>query len=146
MPRIKPKKLLTGEALAKKQKIDLNNRKSLIHVAANPVFIHSLFRAGSSYFLDVFRRSQRGYWCYYEPFHESIFELARHSERMYDHSYEKQEFLRHPKTRRPYFFEYDIIKHDIISCFFKEFSYDTFFSVHGVATNRIAKYLHLLLK
>jgi len=43
-----------------------------------PIYIHSLFRAGSTYLFHVFRRSKAGYWCYQEPLHEVAF-IAKHN-------------------------------------------------------------------
>lgn len=35
-----------------------------------PIFLHSLFRSGSTYFFQCFRRSGENYWTYQEPLHE----------------------------------------------------------------------------
>ena len=36
----------------------------------SPIFIHSLFRSGSTYLFNVFRRSPLDYWVFQEPLHE----------------------------------------------------------------------------
>jgi hypothetical protein len=71
-----------------------------------PVFIHSLFRAGSTYIFNVFRRSDAGYWCYQESLHEIAF-MAKDSPELLqvDHGDEKVKTLRHPNIDRPYFQE-----------------------------------------
>ena len=38
--------------------------------AKSPIFLHSLFRSGSTYFFQCFRRSPQNYWTYQEPLHE----------------------------------------------------------------------------
>ena len=39
---------------------------------ATPIFIHSLFRSGSTYLFKLCRSSPAGYWCYQEPLHEAV--------------------------------------------------------------------------
>jgi hypothetical protein len=41
-------------------------------MSAGPIFVHSLFRSGSTYLFEVFRRSPDGYWCYQEPLNEHL--------------------------------------------------------------------------
>lgn len=69
------------------------------------IFIHSLFRAGSTYFFNVFRRNKR-YWCYKEPLHEFVF-LQRNNplNLTKNQEFEKMKFLRHPNLEQPYFSE-----------------------------------------
>ncbi len=68
------------------------------------IFVHSLFRSGSTYLFQVFRRSPAGYWCYQEPLHELATRkekdllLAQDSDRL-------AHWLRHPQLERPYFSE-----------------------------------------
>lgn len=72
----------------------------------SPVFIHSLFRSGSTYLFDVFRRSARGYWCYQEPLHENAFWFREEPERLSSElGSEKRSHLRHPAALRPYYQE-----------------------------------------
>jgi len=71
-----------------------------------PIFIHSLFRAGSTYLFDVFRRSTNGYWCYQEPLHELSFFCREDPSRLeIDHGPAKMRLLRHPQLNAPYFLE-----------------------------------------
>ena len=94
----------------------------------SPIFIHSLFRAGSTYLFNVFRRSDADFWCYQEPMHElAFFSRNNPDELLVDHGKEKQELLRHPPTNINYFQELydtwdswcDAIKEEAI--------YDTYF-------------------
>lgn len=71
-----------------------------------PIFIHSLFRAGSTYLFMVFRRSSGGYWCYQEPLHELAF-FSRDDVKFLqvDHGASKTALLRHPHIEEDYFRE-----------------------------------------
>lgn len=73
---------------------------------SSPVFIHSLFRSGSTYIFNVFRRSKANYWCYQEPLHELAFQ-AQEDPSVLDlaQTNENAALLRHPKLDRPYFQE-----------------------------------------
>ncbi|MCL7420751.1 MAG: hypothetical protein M8364_07605 [Methylobacter sp.] len=72
----------------------------------SPIFIHSLFRAGSTYLFNVFRRSVDGYWCYQEALHEAAV-FARNSPKLLLEGFgeEKVAPLRHPQITTPYFQE-----------------------------------------
>ena len=71
-----------------------------------PIFIHSLFRAGSTYLFKVFRRSELGYWCYQEPLHELAFFCRENPSGLQDdHGEAKAQLLRHPKIEGSYFKE-----------------------------------------
>tara|TARA_R110000787_G_scaffold215053_1_gene324106 strand:- start:3278 stop:4549 length:1272 start_codon:yes stop_codon:yes gene_type:complete len=72
----------------------------------SPIFIHSLFRAGSTYIFNVFRRSKSGYWCYQEPFHESAY-FAKHEPNLLlqEGGVKMFDFLRHPTLDKDYFHE-----------------------------------------
>ncbi len=71
-----------------------------------PIFIHSLFRSGSTYLFMVFRRSGAGYWCYQEPLHEiAFFSRDNTSGLEQDHGENKAQLLRHPAVDSAYFRE-----------------------------------------
>jgi hypothetical protein len=92
-----------------------------------PIFVHSLFRTGSTYIFSVFRRSELGYWCYQEPLNEHIRHAKDAPERLLeiDSNYNSQ--LHHPALQKPYFWELYQIRDEIASLFRKELSYDWFF-------------------
>ena len=72
----------------------------------SPIFIHSLFRAGSTYLFNVFRRSERGYWCYQEPLHElAAYCRENPSGLLEDHIEALAPLLRHPQVEGAYFKE-----------------------------------------
>lgn len=90
--------------------------------------IHSLFRSGSTYIFNVFRRSSAGYCCYQEPLHEV---LADHSPeapwRAESRSEPRTSELRHPTLDRPYFWEFTRCADLIELRYQKKFAFDTFF-------------------
>jgi hypothetical protein len=71
-----------------------------------PIFIHSLFRSGSTYLFKAFRRSGEGYWCYQEAVHEiAFFSRTDPSFLHKDHGEAKEKLLRHPSLDGSYFKE-----------------------------------------
>ena len=70
----------------------------------SPVFVHSMFRAGSTYLFSVFRRAEEQYRCYYEPMHERVAWAASDVSRLTPASSEAPK-LRHPQLNKPYFQE-----------------------------------------
>ena len=65
-----------------------------------PVFIHSLFRAGSTYLFNCFRRSPFGYWCYQEPLNEYLVNAVNMPGKLLELHEENATHLRHPKLER----------------------------------------------
>jgi len=92
-----------------------------------PIFIHSLFRAGSTYLFNVFRRSDRNYWCYQEPENEFLIHLNDGADEFLKMGNDTVLALRHPVLNRPYFWEFYQVKDDLSGLFRKSFSYDDFF-------------------
>lgn len=92
-----------------------------------PIFIHSLFRAGSTYLFNVFRRSERNYWCYQEPENEFLSHLNDDADELLKMGNDTVCGLRHPALNRPYFWEFYQVKDDLSGLFRKSFSYDDFF-------------------
>lgn len=99
-------------------------------IADKPVFIHSLFRSGSTYFFNVFRRAG-GYWCYQEPEHEELIHLNDEPRKLLQIFDEATRQLRHPSLDKPYFWEFYEISGALRGLFKKSFSYDVFFSCPG---------------
>ena len=95
---------------------------------ASPVFIHSLFRAGSTYLFNVFRRSDSGYWCYQEPLSEMLIQKAAKPGGFLESVSEVELLLRHPELKKPYFYEFHVVTDAIARYFRKEFSYDQYFA------------------
>ena len=93
----------------------------------DPIFVHSLFRSGSTYVFNAFRRSTAGYWCYQEPLNEYVRHVASAPERLLEIDGHDASLLRHPLLERPYFWEFYQVRNAIAALFRKEFSYDGFF-------------------
>ena len=92
-----------------------------------PIFVHSLFRSGSTYLFNVFRRSSAGYWCYQEPLNEHLRHAARAPQRLLEKHSQHSLLLRHPGLQRPYFWEFHEVRDAMAPLFKKEMSYDWFF-------------------
>lgn len=110
------------------------------------VFIHSLFRASSTYVFSAFRRVEgQPFWCYQEPLHEGLPRLAANGHLRADtESQDVVANLRHPPLAHGHNFEFGVAQADIAALFEKGFSYDDFFlSVRGVADGLI-RYLTTL--
>lgn len=93
----------------------------------SPIFIHSIFRSGSTYLFNVFRRSDRGYWCYQEPVHEALLSLNGNPEQLLGNWRKTAQGLRHPTLTKPYYWEYYQIKDALSGLFYKSFSYEDSF-------------------
>jgi hypothetical protein len=91
-----------------------------------PVFIHSLFRTGSTYVWNKFRQDEK-YYCYYEPLHQVLAKITPENiEYMLTRDYES---VNHPKLDRYYLYEYKpLLKEGAtgIPHFKKSFSFDEF--------------------
>lgn len=96
-------------------------------------FIHSLWRSGSTWLFDRFRRSPSGYWCYQEPFHESLIALNQVPEELLRFNTETAKSLRHPNLAAPYFQEFYEIRDALRGKFDACISYDAFFDVASCA-------------
>lgn len=92
-----------------------------------PVFIHSLFRSGSTYIYNVFRRSVKEYYCYQEPLNEFLIFLNSDASKLFEEGSETAQNLRHPTLTRPYFWEFYENRKVLSGLFQKSFSYDEFF-------------------
>lgn len=96
-----------------------------------PVFIHSLFRSGSTYLFKVFRRSA-GYWCYQEPLHEAVIEANNEpSLLLADRSDDLVVQLRHPTLELAYFKELHEVWPAWKDCLDQAAIYDAYFAPGG---------------
>ncbi len=97
----------------------------------SPIFIHSLFRSGSTYLFHVFRRSTESYWCYQEPLHEfPLYALDNHDILLSERS-DKMELLRHPSLNAPYFLELYEVADWCLDKLNREAIYDSYFAPEG---------------
>lgn len=92
-----------------------------------PVFIHSLFRSGSTYLFKVFRRADNRYYCYQEPFNQYLENLNTKADDLLEVDFEMQQSLRHPEITTPYFYEFIQIQESLTGLFKIDFSYKDYF-------------------
>lgn len=91
----------------------------------NPIFIHSLFRTGSTYLYSLFRSNKNNH-CYYEPFHETLYNYPK-SKAFAKNKQDTYKSMGHPEDTKDYFFEYPYNENGYgVPLFQKSFSYDTF--------------------
>ena len=68
-----------------------------------PIFIHSLFRTGSTYIWNKFRQNDK-YYCFYEPFHPALSEITNDNiEQLLTKDFES---VNHPSLSKYYLYEY----------------------------------------
>jgi len=111
----------------------------------NPIFIHSLFRTGSTYLWNKFRQNQR-YYCYYEPFHQTLATLSIEHPFVWPHNLEATDMLRHPQLRDNYLFEYlKLLRPGLkgIPFFKKSFIFDEF--CRNEANPDVKRYIDFLV-
>jgi hypothetical protein len=93
-----------------------------------PIFIHSLWRAGSTYLFQVFRRSEAKYYCYQEPLNEATLFCKNSPEKLLEYTGASMLPLRHPKLSLPYFQELYAIYPAWLAHISKPDIYDNYFS------------------
>lgn len=102
--------------------------------SSSPIFLHSLFRSGSTYLFKVFRRLGEGYTCYQEPLHEITVQARdNHGLLLGDQGGDKVRELRHPKLDKPYFSELYSLGPDCLEHLTESEVYDAYFAPSGAA-------------
>ena len=92
-----------------------------------PIFIHSLFRSGSTYLFNVFRRSDQGYWCYQEPLNEKLLYNATKPGGFKVGVEGAHKILRHPEMDKPHCYEFHVVADEVLAKYKKEFAYQQYF-------------------
>jgi hypothetical protein len=113
--------------------------------AYQPIFIHSLFRSGSTYFYQKFR-SLQSFCSYSEPFNESLAALNypwRHYRLLGSPNVPG---LRHPWLDRPYFYEFWQARQHLRGLFHRSFAYDEYFVRDGELPPRQQRWLSALIE
>lgn len=91
------------------------------------IFLHSLWRSGSTYFFEVFRRNPDRYFAFQEPVHETMLAAVDDPEILKALQPECSERMRHPDLGAGYFEEayrtHALWKNHIVS----DFIYDRYF-------------------
>lgn len=98
-----------------------------IESTRSPVFVHSLFRSGSTYLFDKFRRTGQ-FTCFQEPCNEALIDLDTRPESFLKQPDFDNQMLRHPTLEAPYFHEFYQIREHLKGLYKKSFSYDEFFT------------------
>lgn len=95
--------------------------------ATSPIFLHSLFRSGSTYLFNKFRYTDK-FYCYQEPCNEALIDLDTHPDGFLKPPDYDSHMLRHPTLAAPYFYEYYCIRDRLKGLFRKSFSYEEYFT------------------
>lgn len=112
-----------------------------------PIFIHSLFRSGSTYMASVFRRRQKHFWCYQEPLNELLIQLNADAEALLEVDDAMARRLRHPKQPHPYFWEFYEVRDRIANLYRKSFAYDEFFAAsEDELSDELRHYIRALIE
>lgn len=109
----------------------------------SPIFVHSLWRSGSTYIFQVFRRSDGAYWCYQEPIHEEAVLGENDPERLLRSDKDLGRYLRHPELDKPYFQELYEIHSSWSGLVKKSILYDEYF--YSVCSDALSCYLKSLI-
>ncbi|MGH8256317.1 MAG: hypothetical protein ACRET0_08890 [Steroidobacteraceae bacterium] len=112
-----------------------------------PIFVHSLFRAASTYFFQKFRSQGPAFTCYQEPFNETL--TALNDPVLHDKLLGTQEgsVLRHPPLDRPYFYEFWIRREHLAGLYREAFAYDQYFmDERGALPDAQRAYLSALMQ
>jgi hypothetical protein len=110
-----------------------------------PIFIHSIFRSGSTYLWNKFR-SSGNFWSYHEPFHEVLLDLEiKNQKEIFGNPIEEHsKLLGHPPTDKHYFWEYFTINKKV-PAFRKEFILDYFCTNIDDIYEDMGNYLYFLI-
>jgi len=92
-----------------------------------PIYIHSLFRSGSTYFFNKFREFDENYQCYQEPFNEHLLNAKENPDKLLEVHEDTSKVLRHPILNKPYFYEFHSIAKDVSKYLDESLCYKKFF-------------------
>ena len=94
------------------------------------IFIHSMFRAGSTYIFNKFRENENA-WAFYEPLHHDLINLRPESLDIWKYDKKTTNIMNHPELRKPHFYEFKFAFHDgeQLPYYNTDFAYREFFHV-----------------
>lgn len=108
-----------------------------------PVFLHGMWRSGSTYIWSRFRAAENTY-CYYEPLNHGLGRLTR--DRIARDTPEKTSANAHPALSRPYFAEYEpLIRTRGVGYFSPRFSYDLYILEDSARDEGLRRYISFLI-
>lgn len=97
-------------------------------MTSKPIFIHSLFRTGSTYLWSTFRRNER-FRCFYEPLHQEYVSMSTRKPSPWDFSEDLSEHMHFPPLDKSLTHEYgSLLTLDSVGLplFKKSFSFDEY--------------------
>ena len=119
------------------------DRVSLSPDSLRPVFLHGLWRSGSTYVWSRFRAAE-GALCYYEPLHDGLRRLTR--ARIARDTADTVNANHHPEMEQPYFAEYaPLIGVRGVRRYRRRFAYDRFAPAPDVADPALFAYIQGLV-
>ncbi|AKF24360.1 hypothetical protein YH65_02325 [Sulfurovum lithotrophicum] len=95
------------------------------------VFLHSMFRAGSTYIFNKFR-SYDAFYTYYEPLHHDLVRLKKESLDIWNYDKKATDVMNHPELGKPHFYEFHTAFGPGSEClpfYDTDFAYKEFFKV-----------------
>ena len=107
------------------------------------IFIHSLWRTGSTYIWNKFRQNS-SYYCYYEPLYERLIE-AKKEELQQLSTNEKLKDLNHPIAEQYNTYEFPIEPDGGVNFFTKGISYDRYCLDTDAEDSELLNYLDYLI-
>lgn len=109
------------------------------------IFLHSMFRAGSTYMFNKFR-SYEVFWPYYEPLHHDLIKLQKESLDIWKYDKKATNVMNHPELEKPHFYEFKFAfdSNASLPYYDTDFAYKEFFNVYK--TNELKKYIDNLIK
>lgn len=111
--------------------------------AANPIFVHSLFRSGSTYFYNAVKRTGN-FHIYHEPLHEVIASLSNSWSNLNERKDQLKSTLRHDFLFGGYFDEFSHLLPDIKSKFDPKFAFDYYFMDSSSRAQDLKDYIDFL--
>ena len=123
---------------------NLSTGQTREEVFPTPIFVHGMWRTGSTYFWEKFRRDP-AYRAYLEPLHEM---LCRATEADLRRSVPPSvaSVLRHPHVDEYYFAEYRVRPEGGVPFFEKYFSYEKYSLDSGASDEPLRAYISSLLE
>jgi len=97
-------------------------------MSSHPIFIHSLFRTGSTYLWNKFRQNDK-YDCYYEPLNQFLSEISKEKPYIWGYDSHATDKAGHPRITKNHLAEYEKLlqpNQKGIPFFKKAFSFDDY--------------------
>jgi len=108
------------------------------------IFLHSMFRAGSTYMFNKFRGYEE-FWPYYEPLHHDLIRLKKESLDIWKFDKQATNVMNHPELEKPHFYEFKFAFSDNekLPYYNINFAYKDFFNVSN--THELHNYIDNLI-